>query len=108
MDELRARLATIDQSESTTRRSWFIVDELADAGKLQGIISLAKKGRSKGACVVLAFQSVSGLRDPQLYGQHGADELLGQIGTRFIGRLECPSITRFWVRSSPARWYDSI
>ena len=80
---------TLSQSESRTRRTWFIVDELADVGKLEGVISLAKKGRSKGACLAFAFQSVAGLRDAQLYGQHFSEELLAQFGHKFIGRVEC-------------------
>lgn len=91
----RASDVTLDLGESTSRRTWVFLDEAADAGRLQGLVSLAKKGRSKGACVVLAFQSISGLRDPQLYGQFGTDELLGQIGTRFIGRLECPVTAQY-------------
>lgn len=79
----------LDKPESPTSRTWIFLDELADAGKLNGLVSLAKKGRSKGACIVIAFQSVSGLKDESLYGQFQCDELLGQIGTRFIGRLEC-------------------
>jgi len=79
----------LDKPESMTSASWFFFDELSDAGKLDGLIPLAKKGRSKGAKIAIAFQSVSGLRDPNLYGQHGADELLGQFGNRFLGRLEC-------------------
>lgn len=85
----RACDLTLHLSESPTRRNWFVVDELADAGKLEGLVPLLKKGRSKGAAVALAFQSVSGLRDTNLYGPHFTDELLGQIGNRFIGRLEC-------------------
>ncbi len=91
----RASDVTLDQSESKTRRTWFVLDELADAGKLPGLISLAKKGRSKGACIALAFQSISGLRDQSLYGKYGTDELMGQIGTRFIGRLECVSTAEY-------------
>jgi len=93
------KLATdiiLNQSESTTRRTWFVIDELAAAGKLDGLVSLLKKGRSKGACAVIAFQSVAGLRDQHLYGNYIADELLGQIGNRFFGRLECP-VTAQWA-----------
>ncbi len=38
---------------------------------------------------------VSGLRDQSLYGKYGTDELMGQIGTRFIGRLECVATAEF-------------
>lgn len=92
----RACDLTLHLPESRTRRNWFVVDELADAGKLDGLVSLLKKGRSKGAAVALAFQSVSGLRDSNLYGQYFTDELLGQIGNRFIGRLECQT-TAEWA-----------
>jgi type IV secretory pathway TraG/TraD family ATPase VirD4 len=92
----RASDLTLDQSESTSRRSWFFLDELSEAGKLNGLVSLAKKGRSKGACVCLAFQSIAGLRHPQLYGPELTAEILGQVGHRCFGRLECPE-TAEWA-----------
>ncbi len=60
----RACDVTLDQNDSKTKRSWFVIDEVSDAGKLPGLGSLAKKGRSKGASIVLAFQSIEGLRHP--------------------------------------------
>ena len=39
------------QSESHTRRTWVFLDELRQAGKLDGLNSLLTMGRSKGACV---------------------------------------------------------
>ncbi|MCY2966467.1 MAG: type IV secretion system DNA-binding domain-containing protein [Planctomycetota bacterium] len=92
----RAADLTLSQTESFSRRSWFILDEVAEAGRLDGLVSLLKKGRSKGAAVVLALQSVSGLRDQRMYGPHFTDEILGQIGNRFFGRLECPA-TADWA-----------
>lgn len=86
----------LSQSESTTRRTWFFLDELSEAGRLDGLSSLLKKGRSKGGCAVLAFQSVAGLRDSQLYGPRMTAEILGQVGHRVIGRLECPE-TAEWA-----------
>ena len=91
----RAVDLTLNQSESNTRRTWFILDELSEAGKLDGIVPLCKKGRSKGACVVLAFQSIAGLRDTNLYGPQMTAEILGQIGHRIIGRLECPETAKW-------------
>jgi type IV secretory pathway TraG/TraD family ATPase VirD4 len=83
----RACDLTINQSESSIRRNWFILDELAEIGRLDGLLPLCKKGRSKGACVVLAFQSVAGLRDAKLYGKDEAAEILDQIGHFAIGRV---------------------
>lgn len=94
----RACDITLNQSDSSSRQSWFIWDELAEAGKQDGLVSLGKKGRSKGACIAVAFQSISGLRDPRLYGTHQTDELLGLFANRFIGRLECP-VTAEWAAS---------
>lgn len=87
----RACDLTLSASESTSRRNYFILDELADMARLDGLVSVAKKGRSKGASVAIAFQSVAGLRDAQMYGPHFTEELLAQFGNKAIGRVECPS-----------------
>lgn len=81
----------LGQSESFTRRTWYILDELTQmgGGKLPQLVSLLKTGRSKGACVAMAMQSVSALRDQTNYGQHFAAEILGMTANRWIGRLEC-------------------
>jgi type IV secretory pathway TraG/TraD family ATPase VirD4 len=95
----RASDITLGQSESFERRSWFVLDELSEAGRLDGLVSLLKKGRSKGACVATSFQTISGLRDARLYGPHLTDEIVGQIGNRFFGRLECPETAEWSSRS---------
>jgi len=92
----RASDITLNLPESRTRRVWFIVDELANAPRLEGLVPLVKLGRSKGACAVVAFQSVAGLRDNKMYGPHFTDEILGQFGNRWFGRLECP-VTAEWA-----------
>ena len=92
----RASDLHLNQSESWTRRTWWFIDELSEAGKLDGLKGLCKRSRSKGGCVVLAFQSVEGLRDPQLYGRHVTADILGQMGHRFFGRIECPE-TAEWA-----------
>jgi hypothetical protein len=81
--------------DSSSRRTWIFLDELTEAGKLDGLISLAKEGRSKGVCLVLGFQTISGMRDEKLYGTHGTDDLLGEVGIRFIGRLECATSAEY-------------
>ena len=91
----RAVDLTLDLTESTTRRSWFMLDEVSECGRLDGLVSLLKRGRSKGAAVVIAAQSIAGLRDPNLYGPHGAAEIVGQIMHKFIGRLECPETAKW-------------
>lgn len=85
----RASDLTLSKPDSAARRDWFVVDELADAGPLDGFSPLAKKGRSKGGCLAVAFQSVAGLRDSKMYGSHVTEEILAQFGHRAVGRLEC-------------------
>jgi hypothetical protein len=91
----RASDLTLALPESFSRRNWFFIDELSEAGRLDGIVSLLKKGRSKGACVAVSMQGVAGLKDERLYGPYGTAELLAQISNRFIGRVECPDTGRW-------------
>jgi len=97
---------TLHLPDCDQRKIWFILDELTDAGRLDGLIPLAKKGRSKGASLLLAFQSVSGLRSERLYGSQGTDELMGQIGNRFVGRLECVPTAEYFSQliGDQERW----
>ncbi len=84
----------LSSEESSSRRSWFFLDEVREAGKLDGLTSLLTKGRSKGACCVLGFQDVEGLRDA--YGVHLANELMGMCSNKAILRLES-SETADWA-----------
>jgi type IV secretory pathway TraG/TraD family ATPase VirD4 len=94
----RASDLTLALPESFSRRNWFFIDELSEAGRLDGIVSLLKKGRSKGAAVAISMQGTSGLKDERLYGPYLTAELLAQIGNRFIGRVEDPDCADFLSR----------
>lgn len=83
----RACDVILNQPDSVSRKTHFILDELSEMGHLDGLLSLAKKGRSKGACLFIAFQSVSGLKDKNLYGSELTEEILDQIGSFAIGRV---------------------
>ncbi|XZE20285.1 type IV secretion system DNA-binding domain-containing protein [Pirellulaceae bacterium SH449] len=93
-----AAIEVLNLPETFTDSTWFFLDELSEAGKHEILISLAKKGRSKGAKLCLATQSIAGLRNPKLYGPELTDDLLGQIGTRFIGRTECVTTAEYLSR----------
>jgi len=84
------------ESESETRRTWVFLDEVREAGELQGLSSLLTKGRSKGVCVVLGFQDIEGLRE--VYGSKVANEIIGQCANKAILRLESPE-TAQWASS---------
>ena len=75
-------------------RTWFFLDEVREAGRLEGLSRLLTNGRSKGAAVVLGFQDIAGLID--VYGQDVANELVGQCSIKVILRLNSPE-TAAWA-----------
>ena len=83
----------LDQSESTTRRTWFFLDEVREAGRLEGLGRLLTKGRSKGACVVLGYQDIEGLRE--VYGHQTAAEITGQCSNKAILRTDSPETAKW-------------
>ncbi|MBX3110282.1 MAG: type IV secretion system DNA-binding domain-containing protein [Fimbriimonadaceae bacterium] len=80
----------LDQPEDRmgARRSWLFLDEIGEAGKLEGLTSLLTKGRSKGACMVLGFQDIDSLRE--VYGENIAGVITSQCNCKAILRLESP------------------
>ncbi len=64
---------TLDGTESRTRRTWFFLDEARKLGHLAGLDDLMTNGRSKGACVVIGFQDLDGIRS--VYGKEVAGEI---------------------------------
>ena len=56
-------------------RTWFFIDELKEAKRLDALPRLLTNGRSKGVRVVLGLQDREGLRST--YGDREADEILG-------------------------------
>lgn len=78
----------LDQSESATRRNWVFLDEVRQAGRLEKLTSLMVEGRSKGACVVLGFQDIEGMK--HVHTPHLANELIGQAHNVCITKLVNP------------------
>ncbi len=81
----RAAELLLDADNSWQRRSWMVLDEVREAGKLQ-IGSLMNQGRKKGVCAVIGFQDTNGLKS--VYTQEVALEILGQCSHKAIFRLE--------------------
>ena len=86
-------LAQPELDATSPRTTWLLLDEVRQAGKLDGLSALMTKGRSKGAAVLLGFQDINGLRDA--YGQEVAYELVGQCNTKAILRLNSPETARW-------------
>ena len=78
----------LSQEESTTRRNWVFLDEVRQAGRLEALTSLMVEGRSRGACVVLGFQDIEGMK--HVHTTHLANELIGQAHNVCFTKLVNP------------------
>lgn len=77
------------QPDSSTRRTWFWIDEARLSGPLlrgKMLPYLAVKGRSRGACLVLAFQDIDGFREAA--GTRIANEIIAQCSHKALLRME--------------------
>lgn len=88
------------QKASGVNQVWFFLDEVREAGFLDGLSRLLTKGRSKGACIVMGFQDIDGLRD--VYGEDVANEICAQCNNAAIMRINSPS-TALWASDSFGR-----
>jgi energy-coupling factor transporter ATP-binding protein EcfA2 len=75
-------------------RTWIFLDELREAGKLEGLGRLINKSRSKGACVVLGFQDIEGMREA--FTEKLGNEIAGMPASKAILRLDNP-LTAKWA-----------
>ncbi len=74
---LRATQLILRGNESTTRRTWLIVDEVRELGNLEGLSRFLTMARSKGACFCGGYQTPSGMK--AAVGDHIADEINDNI-----------------------------
>jgi len=84
----RAQQLALDPEDSETRQTWFFLDEVRGVGKLPGLYDLLNKGRSKGACVVLGFQDIEGMRE--VYGTKMAEEICGECHQTALLKAKSP------------------
>jgi type IV secretory pathway TraG/TraD family ATPase VirD4 len=84
----------LSRPEGDGGQTWFFLDEIREAQKLDKLPQLLTQGRSKGARVVLGFQDIEGLR--HVYQDKVANELVGQCATKVILRLNSPE-TAAWA-----------
>jgi hypothetical protein len=66
-------------------RTWLVLDELRELGKVPGLSDFINKGRSRGVCTVLGFQDYPGLKEA--FGENMAHELTATCAHRFFLRL---------------------
>lgn len=85
------------QPDSFSRRTWFWIDEARLSGPLlrnKMLPYLAVKGRSRGACLVLAFQDVDGFREAA--GTRIANEIIAQCSHKALLRMESDE-SAYWA-----------
>lgn len=85
---IRAIAGSLDSMpDSSTRRVWLLLDELAQLGKVE-LAPIIETGRSKGFCIVSGWQDRSQRR--AIYGRDTADAWDSMTGTHVICRLLGP------------------
>lgn len=72
----------LSQSESDTRRTYVILDELPLLGKLEALTRFMDMARSKGGRVAVTFQLIEEMR--AIYGEHMADAIAGLPGNKAL------------------------
>ncbi len=78
-----------NQADCSQRRTWIWIDEARLSGPiLRGPLLpyVAVKGRSRGVCLVLAFQDIEGFREAA--GPRIANEIIAQCSHKALLRLE--------------------
>ena len=87
------RESTYEERESGANQTWFFLDEIREAGHLDGLRTLLNMGRSRSACVALFYQDFQGLID--VYGESVAEELTGQCNNAAFLRIVNPSTAKW-------------
>lgn len=83
----------LNGTESRERRTWFFIDELKEAGNLEGLTSLMSAGRSKGVRVAVAFQDIDALR--QVFDERPANEIIGLCRNKSLLRIDSEGTARW-------------
>ncbi|SKA40452.1 Type IV secretory pathway, VirD4 component, TraG/TraD family ATPase [Enhydrobacter aerosaccus] len=103
MDDLRqflscvaaiGMLEALTLPESTTRRLFFFLDELASLGHLGRVPDLLTKLRKLGGSVVLAVQVLAQLR--AVYGRDVSQAIIGNAATKIILRQGDAETAKAW------------
>jgi hypothetical protein len=76
----------LDGQETKSRKSFLILDEARELGKVRKLHAALNLGRSKGVSVTLGFQDIDGFRS--VYGEKEASEMTGQINNKTFLRTD--------------------
>lgn len=67
----------LDQTERRDQKTWFFLDEVQSMGKIEKLVPLLTRTRSKDGCCVLGFQDFQGFQS--IYGYDTASVIIGQV-----------------------------
>lgn len=84
------------RGETRQPRHWFVLDEFPAMEKVDCIHDLLRRGRSKGAAVLLGLQGLEGLIE--VYQENGANDILSQCSAKTFLRVGGPK-TAQWAES---------
>jgi hypothetical protein len=79
--------------EEDKERTWIFLDELANAGELAHLPQLMSAGRTKGVCVVIGYQSTSGVK--RVFSEDVFTELMEVCPNKAV--LRCLDKTAEWA-----------
>jgi hypothetical protein len=83
----------LSQSDSDHRKTWLLIDEAREAGRLDGLWSLCNQGRSKGIHTILGLQDIDGFET--VYGPQHTKEITGQCQHKSILRTDSAPTARW-------------
>jgi hypothetical protein len=90
--ERLGQIISTQQTLSETRRTWIVIDEIRQSGKLK-LDPIATMGRGRGAILVIGYQDQAGLRDA--IGADVSDELLGMCQSKLFFYLGTASTAEY-------------
>jgi type IV conjugative transfer system coupling protein TraD len=87
----------LSMGEDRDRRLFFIVDELASAGRINSLLDLVDEGRKFGGCVLLSITNINKLYEK--YGREKAKALVSMCGTKICFRNDEPDSAK-WLAAA--------
>jgi hypothetical protein len=77
---------TSDSRWQAKDRTWLVLDEVRELGKVHDLGTFIAKGRSKGVCAVIGLQDFPGLKD--VFGDNAAQEIVNCCKHRLFLKLQ--------------------
>jgi len=96
-----AAKSVLSLPQSSTRRLWFFLDELASLHRLPSLTNTLSRGRKYGGCFVAAIQDFHQLRS--IYGRDETEALISLFNTNLCFRTKGPDSANWMSRIMGSR-----